>query len=66
MPRPKSFSEILIPDELKVTNGGDRFLLYDNERNNHRIIILSSDDDLDRLSNSEHWYSDGTFKVNLK
>ncbi|CAF2102258.1 unnamed protein product [Rotaria magnacalcarata] len=65
LPRPKSFGEIMIPDELKKTNGGGRFLLYDNESSSHRIIILSSDDDLDRLSNSEHWHSDGTFKVKL-
>ncbi|CAF5179730.1 unnamed protein product, partial [Rotaria magnacalcarata] len=63
LPRPKSFGEIMIPDELKKTNGGGRFLLYDNESSSHRIIILSSDDDLDRLSNSEHWHSDGTFKI---
>jgi hypothetical protein len=61
--RPTSFSDILIPDELKLTNGGDRFLLYDNEDPEHRMIILSSDDDLDRLSNSEHWHCDGTFKA---
>ncbi len=65
LPRPTSFNEILIPDELKVTNGGERFLLYDNEDPDHRMIILSSDDDLDRLSNSEHWHSDGTFKACL-
>ncbi|CAF2617287.1 unnamed protein product [Rotaria sp. Silwood2] len=63
LPRPKSFNEIRISDELKATNGGSRFLLYDNEDSVHRIIILSSDDDLDRLSNSEHWHSDGTFKI---
>ncbi|CAF1274580.1 unnamed protein product [Rotaria magnacalcarata] len=27
------------------------------------MIILSSDDDLDRLSNSEFWHADGTFKI---
>ncbi|CAF5224352.1 unnamed protein product, partial [Rotaria magnacalcarata] len=26
------------------------------------MIILSSDDDLGRLSNSEFWHTDGTFK----
>ena len=31
----------------------------------HKIIILSSDEDLDRLSNSEHWHCDVTFKVPL-
>ncbi|CAF3602513.1 unnamed protein product [Rotaria socialis] len=63
LPRPKSFDEIHIPDELRVTNGGNRFLLYDNESSTNRMIILSSDDDLDRLSNSEFWHADGTFKI---
>ena len=65
LPRPRTFDEILIPDELKIINGGKRFLLYDNGDSNNRILILSSDNDLDRLSNSDHWHSDGTFKVNL-
>lgn len=65
LPRPKSFDDIMIPDGLKVTHGGGRFLLYDNGSSSKRIIILSSDDDLDCLSNSEHWHSDGTFKVYL-
>ncbi|CAF1467476.1 unnamed protein product [Rotaria magnacalcarata] len=64
--RPTSFNDILIPDELKVTNGCDRFILYDNEDPNHRMIILSSDDDLDCLSNSENWHGDGTFKTRFK
>ena len=54
LPRPRTFDEILIPDELKITNDGKRFLLYDNGDSNNRILILSSDDDLDRLSNSDH------------
>ncbi|CAF1544899.1 unnamed protein product [Rotaria sp. Silwood1] len=61
--RPTSFNDILIPDALKVTNGGNRFLLYNNEDPDHRMIILSSDDDLDCLSNSENWHCDGTFKT---
>ncbi len=62
LPRPQTFSEILIPDELQITNSGARFLLYDNHHPNRRLIILS-DDDLDRLSNSDHWHCDDTFKV---
>lgn len=46
-----------------MTNGGARFLLHDNLDSNKRLIVLSGDDDLDRLSNSEHWHCDGTFKV---
>ncbi|CAF4044454.1 unnamed protein product, partial [Didymodactylos carnosus] len=58
LPRPTSFEDISIPQQLTVTNGGDRFLLYDNEDSDHRTIILSSDDDLNRLSNSEYWHAD--------
>ncbi|CAF4289825.1 unnamed protein product, partial [Rotaria socialis] len=45
-------SATLSHDPPRLTNGGDRFVLYDNEDPNHRMIILSSDDDLDCLSNS--------------
>ena len=63
LPKPRSLGDLIILDELRLTNGGARFLLYDNGAADNRIIILSYDDDLDRLSNSEHWHSDGTFKV---
>ena len=63
LPRPQAFTEIVIPDELQLTNVAARFLLYDNKDADRRLIILSSDDDLDHLSNSEQWHCDGTFKV---
>ncbi|CAF1172092.1 unnamed protein product [Didymodactylos carnosus] len=63
LPTPTSIEDISILQQLTVTNGGDRFLLYDNEDSDYRTIILSSDDDLNRLSNSEHWHADGTFKI---
>ena len=65
LPTPTSFNDIFIPDELRVTNVSKRFLLYDNRHSDHKIIVLSSDEDLDRLSNSEHWQCHGTFKVPL-
>ena len=63
LPPSRAYAEMVIPHELQITNVGVRFLLYDNQDPNRRLIILSSDDDLDRLSDSEHWHSDGTFKV---
>ena len=63
LPTPTSFNDISIPDELRVTNDSERFLLYDNGYSDHRIMILSSDEDLHRPSNSGHWHCDGTFKV---
>ncbi|CAF1040470.1 unnamed protein product [Rotaria sordida] len=65
LPRPNSFDDIYIPDELRVANSGSRFLLSDNENNSDRMIILSSDDDLDRLSNSDYSHIDGTFKARI-
>ena len=65
LPTPSSFESIVIPEQLKLTNTGDQFMLYDNEQNDNRIIIFSSMADLNRLSNSEHWHADGTFKVSL-
>ena len=63
LPRPQTYRDIVISNELQVTNGGARFLLHDNLDSNVRLIILSCDDDLDRLSNSDHWHCDRTFKV---
>ena len=63
LPTPASFNDISIPDELRITNDSEKFLLYDNRHSDHRIIILSSDENLDRLSYSEHCHCDGTFKV---
>ena len=65
LPASTSFSDISIIDGLRVTNNSERFLLYDNRHSDHKIIILSSDEDLYRLSNSEHWHCDGTFNVPL-
>ena len=51
LPSPESFQDIILPQHLMLTNSGNRFLLHDNEDNDARIIILSSDHDLNRLSN---------------
>ncbi|CAF3216160.1 unnamed protein product [Rotaria sp. Silwood2] len=57
------FRILNIPQHLKLTSGGNKCLLYDNKGYYTRIIILSSDDNLHRLSSSEHWHADETFKV---
>ncbi|CAF3692514.1 unnamed protein product [Rotaria socialis] len=41
-PRPSSYDDIHIADELQVTNGGNTFLLYDNESSTNRMTLLSS------------------------
>ncbi|CAF1391294.1 unnamed protein product [Adineta ricciae] len=49
-----------------MSNAGDQFLLYDNEKGDNRIIIFSTRTDLNRLSHSDHWHMDGTFKISPK
>ena len=51
---PTCFQDIIISEQLKLTNTGDKSLLHDNENNDIRIIILSSESDLKRLSQCEH------------
>ena len=60
---PTSFQDIIIPQELKLTNSGDRILIYDNENVNSRMIVFSSNSDFSCLSSSQLWHADGTFKV---
>ncbi|CAF1111612.1 unnamed protein product [Adineta ricciae] len=45
---PTTFAETEITEEFKLINVGDMFLLYDNEKNDNRIIVLSSRENMTR------------------
>ncbi|XP_025192763.1 uncharacterized protein LOC112592834 [Melanaphis sacchari] len=55
-----------IPDIYKQTNNGSKFLLFDNYEINgptkNRILIFCTREGLELMSESEHWFADGTFK----
>ena len=54
----------VIPNDLQLTNNGNRFLLYDSGVGDaNRIIIFATDQCLDLLRQSDHWFGDGTFAV---
>ena len=54
----------VLPHQYQVTENGDQFLLFDSGVGNaERILLFSSQQGLQFLSNSQHWYADGTFKV---
>jgi hypothetical protein len=56
-----NFSDI--PDNLKQTLSGKRFFLYDSGiEDEERILIFSSDFQIEYLNKSETWLIDGTFK----
>lgn len=54
----------VIPNDLQLTSDGNRFLLYDSGVGDiNRIIIFGTDQCLDLLRQSDHWFGDGTFSV---
>ena len=54
----------VIPQLYQSTENGDQFLLYDSGNGDpERIIIFSSQQAIQFMSDSEHWFADGTFKV---
>ena len=56
-----------LPPVYRTTTNGDPFLVYDSGvGDKERILIFASQDALQFLADSEHWYADGTFKVCLE
>ena len=58
-----SLENLVIPKEFQETLHGDNFLLYDNHRQNPRILIFGTKESLNLLEQSDLWFCDGTFKV---
>ena len=55
------------PQAYRTTTNGDPFLVYDSGLGDEeRIFIFASQDALQFLADSEHWYADGTFRVCLE
>jgi hypothetical protein len=51
------------PDNYKKTMRGEDFLMYDSGPGIQRSIIFTTTSNLALMSESQHWYADGTFKV---
>lgn len=54
--------ELVIPAEYTVTSKGDQFLLFDSGSSSDRILIFSTEKNLELMQKCDHWYADGTFK----
>ena len=53
-----------LPQAYRTTTNGDPFLVYDSGVGDEkRIFIFASQDALQFLADSKHWYANGTFKV---
>ena len=55
-------TEFALPQEYTVTSIGERFLFYDNERQD-RILLFGTQRSIDYLGECSHWFMDGTFKT---
>ena len=60
---PADRASIQIPDKYKNLPTGERFLQYDSGATDNRILIFATDNSLQLLSSSDHWFMDGTFKI---
>jgi hypothetical protein len=62
-PEPMNLTQLIIPDHYQKTANGDKLLFYDSGLEEDRILIFTTDNFLNHLAQSNHWYADGTFKV---
>ena len=64
-PNPGTLQDLQLPDNYKNTIDGDLFLLYDSgpAAAENRMILFCTEVNLNLLDDSEHWYTDGTFKT---
>jgi len=61
---PRTLDELVIPAEYKTTIDGKPFLLYDSndeKSGKPRILIYSTEENLNLMTNCNNWYADGTF-----
>jgi len=53
-----------LPQQYQVTSVGEQFCQFDSGvGDDNRIFIFATNQGLEWLTNSDHWFCDGTFKV---
>ncbi|CAF4361066.1 unnamed protein product [Rotaria sp. Silwood2] len=63
---PKTFADISIPLNFQNIVTNQKFVLYDNNDHNRRLLIFASKEQLDFFNGCESWQCDGTFAVSPK
>jgi len=64
-PQPNSLQDLQVPLRLQNTISGCQFMKFDSGAGNQRIILFTTDRNLDMLLDNNEWYMDGTFKTHL-
>ena len=64
---PQNWSEMLVPDNLKDTKGGDKFLQVEKSlsqiEDGEKTLIFCSNQQKEELNNANYWIANGTFDV---
>ncbi|KII67194.1 hypothetical protein RF11_11353 [Thelohanellus kitauei] len=63
LPSPNSLSSLALPIEYTLSHRGEQFLQYDSGPDENRMLIFSTNNNLELLRSSDCWYCDGTFKT---
>jgi hypothetical protein len=63
IPYDRTFAHI--PGKLMVTKRDSTFLQFDSGSGDNRLLLFSSNDQLELLGNGKEWLVDGTFKVSI-
>ncbi len=60
---PQSIAQLSIPQELQQSLRGETFLAHDSESaDDERLLIFTTEENLDALELNTVWHADGTFK----
>ena len=60
---PTTLKDVAIPSELQLTLQGEKFLAYDSGSDDRkRLLIFSTEQNLDLVKSTAQWHADGTFK----
>ena len=62
-PEPQSIAEVNIPESLRITLNGEPFLVKDHIIDQERILIFTTKNNIQHLSQATFWIMDGTFKT---
>lgn len=63
-PNPENLKDINLNQLLRVTEKGDPFLFYDlGKEDPNRILVFTTDRNLQLLNEIEHWHVDETFEI---
>uniref|UniRef100_A0A915KTW0 Uncharacterized protein n=1 Tax=Romanomermis culicivorax TaxID=13658 RepID=A0A915KTW0_ROMCU len=60
---PANLIDLQIPNQYSTTLASAPFLLYDSGPEPYHMLIFSTAANMQLLSESQHWYGDGTFKT---